>query len=399
MNIGFVSTWFERGAAYVTRTYLDALCDENNIFVFARGGECTHPIGKKWNEPYVTRAYRLGGFKISFKQISKWIEDNNIDLVFFNEQREYDVVAQMRLEFPDVILGAYVDYYTLTTIGKFKLYDFLICNTRRHYSVFNWHPQCFYLTWGVDTGLYRPHARCNNITFFHSAGMSIRKGTDIVLKVFCEEHNLNRKSKLFIHTQLPIKTFTDHSIEELADKNVTVFEGTVGAPGLYHRGDVYVYPTTLDGLGLTMYEALACGMPVITTDEAPMNEVIGSDRGTLVTVEKKVSRQDGYYWPLALVDSASLRLAMLKYVHNPQLIDVQSRAARECALNNFNILSKRMDIKRIFLDARKIEVDSGYAASIVRSYKKRRRKDLVRSVMSYLPYQIQNAIRSRVQGN
>lgn len=38
MNIGFVSTWFERGAAYVTRQYVDALRNEHNVYVYARGG-------------------------------------------------------------------------------------------------------------------------------------------------------------------------------------------------------------------------------------------------------------------------------------------------------------------------------------------------------------------------
>jgi hypothetical protein len=39
MNIGFVSTWFERGAAYVTKQYIDAVKERNNIFVYARGGK------------------------------------------------------------------------------------------------------------------------------------------------------------------------------------------------------------------------------------------------------------------------------------------------------------------------------------------------------------------------
>ncbi len=38
MNIGFVSTWFERGAAYVTKQYIDAVKERNYVFVYARGG-------------------------------------------------------------------------------------------------------------------------------------------------------------------------------------------------------------------------------------------------------------------------------------------------------------------------------------------------------------------------
>jgi len=31
MRIGFVSTWFERGAAYVTKSYIDTLKEKNEI--------------------------------------------------------------------------------------------------------------------------------------------------------------------------------------------------------------------------------------------------------------------------------------------------------------------------------------------------------------------------------
>lgn len=41
MNVGIVTTWFERGAAYVSRQYLEALrSDSNNsVYIYARGGD------------------------------------------------------------------------------------------------------------------------------------------------------------------------------------------------------------------------------------------------------------------------------------------------------------------------------------------------------------------------
>ena len=37
MHIGIVTTWFERGAAYVSRQYRDALAGQHTVFIFARG--------------------------------------------------------------------------------------------------------------------------------------------------------------------------------------------------------------------------------------------------------------------------------------------------------------------------------------------------------------------------
>lgn len=54
MNIGFISTWFERGAAYVTKAYVDILKDNHNVFVYARGGEKTGEGDPNWDLPYVT---------------------------------------------------------------------------------------------------------------------------------------------------------------------------------------------------------------------------------------------------------------------------------------------------------------------------------------------------------
>ena len=40
MNIGIVTTWFERGAAYVSKQYKDSLEEcGHKVFIYSRGGE------------------------------------------------------------------------------------------------------------------------------------------------------------------------------------------------------------------------------------------------------------------------------------------------------------------------------------------------------------------------
>ena len=39
MNIGIVTTWFDRGAAQVSKQYMDVLQENNDVFIYARGGE------------------------------------------------------------------------------------------------------------------------------------------------------------------------------------------------------------------------------------------------------------------------------------------------------------------------------------------------------------------------
>lgn len=40
-------------------------------------------------------------------------------------------------------------------------------------------------------------------------------------------------------------------------------------PKIYHENDVFLFPTLLEGMGLVVLEAMACGLPVITTLNGP----------------------------------------------------------------------------------------------------------------------------------
>lgn len=353
MNIGFVSTWFERGAAYVTKAYINAVSDEHNIFVYARGGESNAIGDSNWDLPYVTWGLNLIGTKINRRHFSNWVKQNNIDTLFFNEQRDYDILIYLKKNFPKIKLGAYIDYYKEDEIDKFELYDFLICNTKRHYSVFKDHPQCFYVPWGTDIDVFKPqNTEKNQVTFFHSVGMSLRKGTDVLLKTFIEK-KLYKESKLIIHTQINLEKHFGYAKEELHKYNIEVIEKSVGAPGLYHLGDVYVYPATLDGLGLTLYEALACGLPVITTNNPPMNEVVKKEVGYLVDIEKIYSRSDGYYWPLSICSGESLAAGMMYYVDRKGELEELKNGARNYAVQNcswstrYNIVSEIFETTKI----------------------------------------------------
>jgi glycosyltransferase involved in cell wall biosynthesis len=56
--------------------------------------------------------------------------------------------------------------------------------------------------------------------------------------------------------------------------NVTVhFENLLKASDLYANSDVALLPSKYEGVGLSLIEAQACGLPVITTDMEPMKSI------------------------------------------------------------------------------------------------------------------------------
>ena len=132
MRIGIVTTWFERGAAYVSKTYMNLLISEGHeVFIFARGGERHESQhAPEWNASYVTRSTKYTSTKIETGRIKKWLETNKIECVLFNEQWDFSALTWIKKKYPNIKIGAYVDYYTENTIPFFRIYDFLICNTQ-----------------------------------------------------------------------------------------------------------------------------------------------------------------------------------------------------------------------------------------------------------------------------
>ncbi|MCX6403728.1 MAG: glycosyltransferase family 4 protein [Actinobacteria bacterium] len=324
MRVGIVTTWFERGAAYVSRQYREVL---NN-----------------WDGPTVTWAKKVPSLvptKVDLEDFQQWLIHNRIQIVFFNEQWWWPAIILARKL--KVITGAYIDYYTQQTIEFFALYDFLICNTRKHFSAFSWHPGVTYIPWGTDLTTFQPiensSAHPQVVTFFHSGGISPqRKGCDLVLRAF---HALRGDSKLVIHAQQRLRAVFPNLVdvidELVAAGRLEIHERTVSAPGLFHMGDVYVYPTRLEGIGLTILEAAACGLPVIATDYGPMNEFVKhGDNGRVVEVERLVARPDGYYWPQAFVSLQSLVEQMQWYVDNVHLLPQLKARARYVAERDFD---------------------------------------------------------------
>lgn len=344
-NIGIVTTWFERGAAYVSRQFKDLLVQEHNVFIYARGGEKSGKDDPTWNVGNVYWGKR-NAWEVSSRIVKKdflyWIESNGIEIVFFNEQQVWNPIAWCHDL--GVCTGAYIDYYTKETVPLFSAYDFLICNTQRHYSVFKNHSQCYFVPWGTDIELFKPKEISlkseEKVIFFHSAGMNpLRKGTDLFLRALSKAGSANAKG--LIHTQVDLMQFFPELsgiIQPMVKEGrLELINKTEPAPGLYHLGDVYVYPSRLEGIGLTIAEALSVGLPVITTNVQPMNEFVHENQtGLLVEVEREELRGDKYYWAQSICSIDSLAKALNYFMKNPDEIKRMASEARHYAEDHLN---------------------------------------------------------------
>jgi 1,2-diacylglycerol 3-alpha-glucosyltransferase len=274
---------------------------------------------------------------VLWRDFKGWVLKNRLDLVIFNEQWDWVPVVRARREL-GVTIGAYVDYYTADTVRFFDLYDFLLCNTRRHHRVFRSHRKALHIPWGTDTALFKDECRpvaADSVAFLHSAGMNPgRKGTLAALQAFT---GLPGNCRFILHMQDGLDRFPEIAEVCRSDKRIEIINKTIPAPGPYHLGDVYVYPTTLDGIGLTICEALACGLPVITTDAPPMNEFVRHGaNGYLVQPHEHRARSDGYYWATSHCRPEDVRAGMLYYLNNLGRLAELKSSARQSATEQFD---------------------------------------------------------------
>lgn len=86
-------------------------------------------------------------------------------------------------------------------------------------------------------------------------------------------------------------------------------------PLVYNLSSLFVYPTIYEGFGLPVLEAMACGIPVITTEVSSLPEIVG-EAGVLVPVN----------------DEQALYLAMDRVLKDPELYrDLTSKGPKRAA--------------------------------------------------------------------
>jgi 1,2-diacylglycerol 3-alpha-glucosyltransferase len=341
VNIGIVTTWADCGAGYVSLAYANSLHEWSKVFVYARGSymrpsdfwRCSLGF------PVEVDCTSLGLTRVCKAQFLDWIRHNQIGTLIFNEQRFWQTVLWARDA--GVRCVAYVDYYTSQTLPLFHLFDGLLCNTRRHCAAMQGHPSVCYLPWGTDCSLYKPAVKplgCHALRFLHSAGAggpNDRKGTGTAIAAF---RALAGDATLRIDSQIALsQTPRDWQVAVSADPRIKWVHQTTRPPHSYHEADVYVYPSRLEGIGLTIAESLASGVPVISTDVQPMNEFVDDGRtGFLVPANELRARHDGYLWPEATPAASDVLSAMQRYVDSPELCQLHGSAARADAERRMN---------------------------------------------------------------
>ncbi|MBX2966282.1 MAG: glycosyltransferase family 4 protein [Cyclobacteriaceae bacterium] len=110
---------------------------------------------------------------------------------------------------------------------------------------------------------------------------SYRKNPERVLQAYTQYYNRNKSNTLALVTPGLSRDFVDQSLRTLKQEHLRNHIYTPGyidsddLPLLYSCSTIFLFPSLSEGFGMPVLEAMACGVPVITSNTSSIPEIAG----------------------------------------------------------------------------------------------------------------------------
>lgn len=170
---------------------------------------------------------------------------------------------------------------------------------------------------GVDTDFFRPAEiplpPRERFRLLFVGNLTRRKGADLLAPIMDElgdSYELHYTSGLRVRSRPNIRN--GHPLGSLGQEEVRA---------AYQSGDALLFPTRLEGLPLSVLEAMACGLPVVGSNVSSMPEVV----------------EDGVTGFLRPLEVGHFVAAIQKIASDRSLLNRMSANARESAAKKFEI--------------------------------------------------------------
>jgi 1,2-diacylglycerol 3-alpha-glucosyltransferase len=296
MRIGIVAYWFNRGQAVVARQLRSALGDlGHETFVLARPTRKTNIrpdwIDREgvWAQDGVTAG---SDYLIPWEEYARWAEDAALDLVLFDQNYQFSEISKLRAagvrtagrfvwehfsaEHVDPAGEAFDVVYSLTAAER-ERYDGMGIRSPR-------------VRWGCFPDLVRLGDEIaaeggrdgETISLLFPGGfMSKRKPLAETIEAFRATRDprlrLVLKAQVERQKEQVLRLARGGSRFRRRDRRIELITADLPTDEYLRMlggADACLAPSRWEGLGLHLFEATALGVPVITNDNPPMNEVI-----------------------------------------------------------------------------------------------------------------------------
>ena len=145
---------------------------------------------------------------------------------------------------------------------------------------------------------YKPRVMGDKFKFLYIGECSDRKGIFHLLNAFTELFKNNPNVELHLKSNTAMVFYGGNQVQKYVDENSNIFwdisdTGHERTLELYNECHVYVYPSRADTFGMTVLEAMGCGLPVISTSEPGSTELV---RGKYLEITTNEVPVVGHPW-------------------------------------------------------------------------------------------------------
>lgn len=171
------------------------------------------------------------------------------------------------------------------------------------------------IPYGVDANAFQPSTgrpSGSKVRFLFVGAIGARKGVPVLLQAWAALSGKGGELTLVG----PVHPKDEHLLGHRPHVKILGKRPHIDLPAIFAEHDVFVFPSLFEGFGLVILEAMASGLPVITTDATAGPDVISEG-------------EDGFVVPAG--DPEALRDRMAWSLENPRRINEMGRAARETA--------------------------------------------------------------------
>jgi len=146
--------------------------------------------------------------------------------------------------------------------------DLYLCPSLMEKDIYKFYPtKSEYIQNPVDRKLFKFRLREKAETFVFNNGHGGTFGRNGLMPLLEAIKLVKSDIKFLIHSQVPIP--------EIDDERVEVRLGDIKKrTDLFEEGDVLLFPRLFGALSLPTWEALSCGMPVLSTNLYPFNKIL-----------------------------------------------------------------------------------------------------------------------------
>jgi glycosyltransferase involved in cell wall biosynthesis len=184
---------------------------------------------------------------------------------------------------------------------------------------------CALIRNGVEIPRETTKTGADGSCLFLSVGrLSEQKNHRMLLSAFALVRSVCPGARLEIAGEGPLRQVLEEYVQSLGLSDSIVFLGLRSdMPQLLQAADAFVLSSSYEGLSIALLEAMASGLPVVTTAVEGVNDVMTDGRTGMV-----VGRED----------TAAFAQAMVKLTQSADLRRSMGRAAREVVQSRYSIV-------------------------------------------------------------